>query len=84
MNFVEYLNYLIDIGLSYADHRRRVLFFFSECVGGNVDPIIKDLDKLIEKPIKEFDKTDWVSVSYILSKAYFSKHLKEVEKNEQN
>ena len=84
MNFVEYLNYLIDIGLSYAEDMRRIRFLFSECIGGNSSAIANDLDKLIEKPIKEFDRKDWISINYVLSKAYFSKHLKEVEKNEQN
>jgi len=67
MDFVEYLNYLLDIRLAYKEKKNRVYFFFSECITGKVDPIIGDLRNLVNKPIEEYDVRDWQSIAYILS-----------------
>lgn len=79
MNFIKYLNYLLDIGTEYNKYMNRIHFFFTKCLEGDMIPIIEDLQKLIDKPIKEYDKRDWQSVTYVLSKAYYSNHLKDVK-----
>ncbi len=68
MNYIEYLEYLIDIGIDYNKYFATPQFFFTECLGGDCSAIIKDLYKLIEKPFKQYTKTDWEGVMYILSK----------------
>ncbi len=68
MDYIKYLNYLLNIGIEYVKYMTRIHFFFTECIWGDVTPIIKDLEKLIDKPIKEYNAMDWQSVKYILSK----------------
>lgn len=68
MKFTEYLEHILDIGLKYRKYVKTPHFFFIECLGGDISPIIKDLDKLIEKPIEKFEIMDWQSIGYILSK----------------
>jgi len=68
MKFIEYLEFLLDVGLKYRKYITIPHFFFTQCIGGDMSPIIKDLDILIEKPIEKFDKIDWQSMTYILSR----------------
>lgn len=79
MSFEEYLNYLLDINIEFREYISRPHLFFTQCIGGDCSSVSKDLIKLIEKPIKEFTKRDWQSTGYILSKVYYSKHLKEMK-----
>ena len=62
------MNYLLDIRLDYITHTNRVKFLFTEALGGDVSPMIKSLNKLLEKPIEEFTPRDWGTVTYVLLK----------------
>lgn len=68
MNFVEYLEYLLGIKVEYRKYMMFPPIFFADCICGDISSLIKDLDKLIEKPIKEFTKRDWEGIKYIFLK----------------
>ena len=59
MTLVEYLEYLIIIRNEYNKYKRKIHLFFSKCLGGDSNPIIKDLDKLLKNPPEKYGPSDW-------------------------
>ena len=66
LEFEEYLNFLLDVGIRYNMYRIIPPLIFASSIGGDMSSIIKDLDKLLEKPLKKFTKEDWMGTWYVL------------------
>ena len=66
LKFEEYLNFLLDIGIKHNIYRRVPPLIFASAIGGDMSKIIKDLDRLLEKPLKKFTKEDWMGTWWVI------------------
>lgn len=65
MGFYNYLEHLLEIRIEYKGYRNVPRLFFTQCIGGNSNPIIKDLTKLVECPTEKYGSMDWKLLKWV-------------------
>ena len=68
MDFLEYLEFLLDVRINWAKYKKFPALFLVKCMDGDASSLVEDLDKLLEKPLEKFTPRDWASVWYVISK----------------
>ena len=64
----KYFEHLFEIGIKYKRYKTVVKLFFTQCLGGDSSPIIKDLKKLVDSPPEKYGPNDWKLLVWVKNK----------------
>lgn len=68
MDFLEYSEYLLDIGIEWNRYKRTPILIFSDCLRGEAESTLQNLNNLLEKPMNEYNQKDAMSLWWVLKK----------------
>lgn len=68
MDFLEYLEYLLDIAIEYKKYVQFPKMLFADSMDGSTDSVAKNLDRLLKKSPEEFNQKDLMSIWYVIKK----------------